>query len=104
MTAVYQYCEGGNLQDFLTKRKHEEIQESEDEEEPKNLLQKKEHRYLSEDEILYWFTQIALSIDFMHSKKVVSKNLSTSHIYLCPKEAGKYPEEVEGYILKLGSF
>ena len=41
---------------------------------------KKEH--FTEDEILNWFIQIAISLEYIHGRKVIHRDIKTSNIFL----------------------
>ena len=53
---------------------------------------------MDEDLILEMFAQLALALDYMHMKRVISKNLCAKHIYLKTEGDSKKPT------LKIGSF
>ena len=70
---VYEYCDRGTLKDYILEEKR-----------------------MEEVDVLRIFIKIALGVDFMHYKHVISKNLSSEHIYV--KTAN------EGMRFKIGSF
>lgn len=38
--------------------------------------------YLTEDEILNWFIQIAIALEYIHGRKVIHRDIKTSNIFL----------------------
>ena len=43
---------------------------------------KAKKEYLTEDEILNWFIQIAISLEYIHGRKVIHRDIKTSNIFL----------------------
>lgn len=66
---VYEYCEVGDLSQYLAKKKEEKEK-------------------LDEHEVFELFTQVVLGLDYMHYKRVINKNLRTEHVYLKKRENG----------------
>ena len=60
---IMEYCEEGDLSYHV-----------------KRMRQKKEH--FSEDLILNWFLQIAFALNFIHSKKILHRDIKSSNIFL----------------------
>ena len=58
---VMTYCEGGDLSSKIKAQKG---------------------KYFSEQQILSWFVQIALALDFIHSRKVLHRDLKSQNIFL----------------------
>ncbi len=44
--------------------------------------QKQKNQYLSEDQILDWFIQIAFAIKHIHDRKILHRDLKTQNIFL----------------------
>eukprot|EP00741_Cyanophora_paradoxa_P015870 tig00020909_g15321.t1 len=72
---VMQYCEGGDLNDAIQR-------------------QKNAGRLFPEEMILNWFIQILLSLQYIHEKKILHRDLKTKNIFLTK----------EGRIVKVGDF
>ncbi|KAH7728604.1 NEK/NEK8 protein kinase [Aphelenchoides avenae] len=70
---VMQYAEGGTLATLIEHRKGE---------------------YFRQDEVLHYFTQILLALHYLHSKKILHRDLKTQNILLNRKKT----------IVKLGDF
>ena len=60
---IMEYCEVGDLSYHIKKKKA-----------------KKE--LFTEDEILNWFIQIAIAIEYIHGRKVIHRDIKTSNIFL----------------------
>ena len=58
---VMEYCDGGDLSAKITSQKR---------------------RLLSESHILNWFVQMALGLHFMHTNRVLHRDLKTQNIFL----------------------
>jgi len=43
---------------------------------------KAKNEYFTEDEILNWFIQIAISLEYIHGRKVIHRDIKTSNIFL----------------------
>ena len=63
LNILYEYVEGGSL--------YNRIQ-----------IQKNKKEYFTESQILNWFTQICLGLNYIHSKKYIHRNLKTKNIFL----------------------
>jgi NIMA (never in mitosis gene a)-related kinase len=61
---VMDYADGGDLQKYLKTTK----------------------KYLKEDQILDWFTQICLSMKHVHDKKILHRDLKSQNIFLTKSE------------------
>lgn len=60
---IMEYCEVGDLAHYIKRRKA-----------------KNEH--FTEDEILNWFIQIAIALEYIHGRKVIHRDIKTSNIFL----------------------
>ena len=58
-----EYCEAGDLSYHVKKKKAS-------------------GGYFSENEISSWFVQILLSLQYIHEKKILHRDIKTSNIYL----------------------
>ncbi len=63
MCIVLSYCEGGDLAQYI---KHAQ----------------KKNIHLKEEEILLFFTQMCLALNFMHEKNILHRDLKTANIFL----------------------
>eukprot|EP00401_Gymnodinium_catenatum_P008788 CAMPEP_0117555722 /NCGR_PEP_ID=MMETSP0784-20121206/51423_1 /TAXON_ID=39447 /ORGANISM="" /LENGTH=290 /DNA_ID=CAMNT_0005352941 /DNA_START=53 /DNA_END=922 /DNA_ORIENTATION=+ len=75
LVIVMEYCDGGDLRKAI-----------------KDKAKKCEH--FSEDEIMNWFVQLCLALQYIHSEKVLHRDLKTSNIFLTGG----------GSVIKLGDF
>eukprot|EP00794_Sanderia_malayensis_P016761 gene16761-18455_t len=64
------YCDGGTLYD--------KIQDS-----------KKAGKLLEENQILKWFVQIVMAVQYIHSKKVLHRDLKTQNVFLMRNDVAK---------------
>lgn len=71
---IMEYCEVGDLSYHIKKKKNKNEQ-------------------FTEDEILNWFIQIAIALEYIHGRKVIHRDIKTSNIFLTGN----------GYV-KLGDF
>ncbi|XP_002742440.2 uncharacterized protein LOC100370291 [Saccoglossus kowalevskii] len=60
---ITEYCEGGDLDVRITKAK-------------------KEGKSFEQNQIMDWFVQLALAVDYMHSRRVLHRDLKTRNIFL----------------------
>lgn len=60
---IMNYCCNGDLSAYLKKRRSEK-------------------RYLSEDDILYWFTQICLGLKCIHETSIIHRDLKSQNIFI----------------------
>jgi serine/threonine protein kinase len=58
-----EYCEVGDMSHFIKKKKAK-------------------GEVFTEDEILNWFIQIAISLEYIHGRKVIHRDIKTSNIFL----------------------
>lgn len=58
---VMEYCDVGDLSYFIRKKKGE---------------------YFTEDEIMNWFIQISMALDYIHGRKVLHRDIKASNIFL----------------------
>lgn len=70
---VTEYCEGGDLDDKIT-------------------ALKKSGKHLEESQVIEWFIQLVLAVQYMHSRRVLHRDLKTRNIFL------------KNNLLKLGDF
>mmetsp|Transcript_107317 Transcript_107317/g.285541 ORF Transcript_107317/g.285541 Transcript_107317/m.285541 type:complete len:591 (-) Transcript_107317:167-1939(-) len=63
LVIVMEYCEGGDLRKLIS-----EMAQS--------------GRHFAEDQVMTWFVQIALALRYIHSEKVLHRDLKTSNIFL----------------------
>eukprot|EP00730_Choanoeca_flexa_P005126 TRINITY_DN11882_c0_g1_i14.p1 TRINITY_DN11882_c0_g1~~TRINITY_DN11882_c0_g1_i14.p1 ORF type:complete len:504 (+),score=113.61 TRINITY_DN11882_c0_g1_i14:142-1653(+) len=63
---VMQFCEGGDLSQRIQ-------------------AQADEGGYFTENQIMNWFTQIALAIQYLHTQKILHRDLKTQNIFLTKK-------------------
>jgi NIMA (never in mitosis gene a)-related kinase len=61
-----EYCDGGDL--YMIVKKHS--------------LEKK---YINEDQIWGWFYQLCQAIKYIHSKKIIHRDIKTQNIFLNKK-------------------
>ena len=45
-------------------------------------LKAKKNEYFTEEEVLNWFTQICLALEYIHGRKVLPRDLKASNIFL----------------------
>lgn len=74
LVIVMEYCNGGDLRKVI-----------------KDKAKAEEH--FPEDQIMTWFVQLCMSLQYCHSEKVLHRDLKTSNIFL-----------TEGGVIKLGDF
>eukprot|EP00406_Dinophysis_acuminata_P005082 CAMPEP_0179237378 /NCGR_PEP_ID=MMETSP0797-20121207/14408_1 /TAXON_ID=47934 /ORGANISM="Dinophysis acuminata, Strain DAEP01" /LENGTH=526 /DNA_ID=CAMNT_0020944655 /DNA_START=136 /DNA_END=1718 /DNA_ORIENTATION=- len=75
LVIVMEYCDGGDLRMLINEKA-------------------KSGEHFSEDRVMTWFAQIVLALQFIHSEKVLHRDLKTSNIFLSK----------ESYSIKLGDF
>ena len=66
LNIIMEYCDSGDLNSFIN-----------------NL--KKEKKYLTEEEIWYFFIQISLGLAYIHSKNILHRDLKPMNIFLTDK-------------------
>eukprot|EP00055_Hartaetosiga_balthica_P006560 m.20807 g.20807 ORF g.20807 m.20807 type:complete len:416 (+) comp5286_c0_seq2:158-1405(+) len=67
---VMQYCEGGDL--------HKRIRR-----------QFKERKYFPETQVMDWFVQISLALQYLHSRNILHRDLKTQNIFLSKRDVVK---------------
>eukprot|EP00056_Hartaetosiga_gracilis_P000502 m.38659 g.38659 ORF g.38659 m.38659 type:complete len:439 (+) comp10233_c0_seq3:78-1394(+) len=67
---VMQYCEGGDL--------HKRIRK-----------QFKQRRYFHETQVMGWFVQVSLAIQYLHSQNILHRDLKTQNIFLSKRDVVK---------------
>ena len=70
---VMAYCEGGDLAQHIK-------------------LRKKEGRHFEEHEVIDWFVQIVMALHYVHSKRILHRDLKTQNIFISKR------------LVKLGDF
>lgn len=65
---VMEYCEHGDLHKLLKKRK--------------DPTDESKHKYLNENKVWNFFIQICLGLNYMHSNKILHRDLKTLNIFL----------------------
>jgi len=73
LVILMEYCEGGDLRHAIRRKRDE-------------------GRIFCEQQIMSWFAQITLALDFIHANRVLHRDLKASNIFL------------QGSLLKLGDF
>ena len=63
LSIVMEYCDGGDLNTVINETDAD-------------------GKRLSEEQILFWFTQIAMAIRYIHSKNILHRDLKTQNIFL----------------------
>lgn len=63
LVIVMEYCRGGDLRKHISEKAQS-------------------GSYFSEDEVMMWFVQIVLALKYIHSEKVLHRDLKTSNIFL----------------------
>lgn len=46
------------------------------------FIRKKKGEYFTEDEIMHWFIQISMALDYIHGRKVLHRDIKASNIFL----------------------
>lgn len=67
---LMEYCEGGDLWQYISGRK-------------------RQRSTISEPKVLRWFTQMCLALKYMHDKQVLHRDIKTQNIFLAQKESSK---------------
>lgn len=75
LVIVMEYCDGGDLRMLINQKA-------------------KSGEHFSEEQVMTWFAQIVLALQFIHSEKVLHRDLKTSNIFL----------RKESSTIKLGDF
>lgn len=65
---VMDYCEGGDLWQYIAKRKSQRSS-------------------IAEVQVLRWFTQMSLALKHMHDKNILHRDIKTQNVFLAKREA-----------------
>ena len=84
---VMEYCDGGDLAGKIEKRQ-------EDSKKAGKWL------YLSEDQVLHWFTQIALGVKHVHDRKILHRDLKPQNVFMTKKDFCKIGDFGVSSVLK----
>ncbi|XP_046860481.1 serine/threonine-protein kinase Nek4-like [Xenia sp. Carnegie-2017] len=74
LSIIQDYCDCGNLEDQI-------------------FLKKEKHKNIEEDQIMEWFVQILMAVQYIHSKKILHRDLKTQNVFLSKSN-----------IIKIGDF
>ena len=78
---LMEYADSGTLKDRMDKKKSEAMNYG------------GEIQYFSEEKVLFWFTQVCLAVERMHTKKLLHRDIKTENVFM--KSNG---------LIKLGDF
>ncbi|XP_067655033.1 uncharacterized protein [Haliotis asinina] len=70
LVIIQDYCDGGTIED--------KIQDA-----------TKENKFFQENQIMEWFLQIVMGVQYFHSKKILHRDLKTENIFLTKKNVVK---------------
>lgn len=63
MIIIMEYCEGGDLTNYIRQRKEQ-------------------NKYFSERIVLNWFVQTVLAVDYIHKNKILHRDIKPNNIFL----------------------
>jgi len=82
LVILMEHCTGGDLRQLIIKRQ--------------NAMEQNSNPFIPEEQVMTWFAQILIALQYIHSEKVLHRDLKTSNIFLI--------EASHASIVKLGDF